>query len=115
MAQALLEAGEDGRLVSSLDVDHPVRIEPGVLDRGRKEVRPRDAPQHQPGGAGDDSCCKQRGGCAVHRARAAAGDLMQSPERESAARKPRVYRVHTERQNGVSDPSAGLDSRNPRS
>jgi hypothetical protein len=58
---------------------------------------------------GSDPCCKKRGGCAVNRAVAAAGDLMQCAERQRPTGKPSVHRGDTEGYDGVGAPVLALD------
>ena len=73
-------------------------FEPGLRERRREQVLARDAPEHLAAGAGGDPGGKQRRGRAVDRAIAAAGDLMQRAERQSASRQMPVDLLDAEGQ-----------------
>lgn len=81
MAQAFLHAGEHGLVVACFDIDHAVRRETGLGERGREEVGPRDAPENLADRARCDPGCEQCGGCAVNRAIAATRNFMQRAPR----------------------------------
>ena len=75
------------------------------LGQGRREqILPGDAPQHLALGPRRDAGGEQRRGRAVDRAVAAAGDLMQRAERQSASRQTPVDSLDSERQD---DPAMG--------
>ena len=101
-----LETGEHGLLIAGLDIDDAVGQETGLGEGGREEILPRDAPQHLAPCARGDAGGEQRRGRAVDGAIAAAGDLMQRAERQTASRQMPVDRLDTERQHGLLRPAS---------
>ena len=97
MPQAPLEAGEEGFLVARLDIDHAIGPEPGLGNGWSEQVLAGDAPKDFATRPGGNPGGKQRGGSAVHHPIAAAGDLMQRAERESASRQAPVNLLDAER------------------
>ena len=75
MAKAFLETGHQGLFVAGLDIDDPIRPQPGVTEGRGEQVRPRDAPEHGARQAGDNARREQRGGGAPHGVVAAARHL----------------------------------------
>ena len=96
MPQAFLKAGEDGLLVAAFKIDDAVGVQPGLRERRRKQVPSYEAPEHLAARAGGNPRGKKRGSCAVDRAVAAAGDLMQCAKRQRPAGESRVYRRNSE-------------------
>lgn len=45
MTKTFLETGENGRLVTGLDIDYPSGSQAGLGERGCEEILARDAPQ----------------------------------------------------------------------
>lgn len=85
MAQAFFHAGEDGLVVAGFEIDHPIGRETRLSDRWCEEIGARDAPEDLAFGAGRDARAEKRRSGSVDCAIAAAGDLMQSAESETAA------------------------------
>jgi acetyl esterase/lipase len=82
MSQSFLKAGEDGYLVTRVQVDDSIRQESGLGDGGREEVLTRDTPQDlAPRARGEQGSRRT-----VDGAVAATGDLVQRAERQSAVR-----------------------------
>ncbi len=103
MPKPVLEARQQGLLVTGFDEDDPPWGETRLGDRRSEEVLTGDAPQDfalrpcgDPGG-------EKRRGRPVDRAIPAARDLVQGTEREAAARQASVDLRHTERQ-GLPNP-----------
>lgn len=86
MAEPFLETGEQGFFVTGLDIDDTVGMKPGLRQRRREEILPRDAPEHLAGGSCRDAGGKQGGRCAIQRAVSAAGNLMQRPQSQPSSR-----------------------------
>jgi hypothetical protein len=87
----------------------PVGAQPGLRERRRKQVQPREAPEHLATRASRDARGKKRGGRAVDRAVAAAGDLMQCAKRQRRAGKPGIHRGDPEGQRRCCAPVLALD------
>lgn len=98
MPKTFLKAGEDRRLVAGLDIDDAAGRQPGLGERGRKEILARNAPQHAPAGPGGDAGRPQGGRGAINRAIGAAGNLMQRAERQPSSRQYPVDLRDAERQ-----------------
>ena len=98
MAQPFLHAGQNRPVVPGLDMDHPVGRQAGLLETGGEEILLRDAPEHPTlrprGNTGNETGSR----CAIHRAVAAAGNLMQATERQPAARQLPVQLRNAERE-----------------
>ena len=88
MAQAFLHAGEHGLVVAGLDVDHPIGDEARLSDGRREQVGPRHAPKNLALRPRGDACAEEGRSRTVDRAIAAAGDLMESAERQPATGQP---------------------------
>ena len=58
VAQALLETGQDGLLVSGLHIDDPVGRQPSLSEGGSEQVLAGDAPEHL--AAGSERRCRRR-------------------------------------------------------
>src|ERR1700731_4225600 len=84
--QAFLETDEDRLLIARLDIDHAIGHEPGLREGRGEQVLPGETPEHPATQPRSDSRRKERRGRAVDRAMAAAGNLMQSAERQAAFR-----------------------------
>lgn len=98
MAQPFLETGEQRRLIAGLDMDYPIGRQPRLRDRRGKEIGTCHDPEHLTFGPGGDpgrEHCRRR---AIHGPIAAAGDLMQASQPQSASRKPLVDLGKVERQ-----------------
>ena len=83
MPQSFLETGQHRFLIRRLDIDHPVGQQPGLSEGRREEILPCDAPEHLAPRSRGNPRGKQRRRCAIDRAIAAAGHLMQGGERQS--------------------------------
>ena len=101
MTNALLETGQHRLLVAGIDIDHPVRAQTDLGQGRREQVLPGDAPQDLAPGPGGDAGREQRCGRPVDRGIAAAGHLVQRPERHPSPREPVVYGPDPERQDGA--------------
>ena len=77
MAQPFLHAGEHGLVITGLEIDHPVRSEPGLRQGRGEQVGPRQAPQHLAARAGGNPTGEQGGSRTVDRTIPAAGHLVQ--------------------------------------
>lgn len=86
VTQALLGACRDGLVVLSFDVDHPVRAQAYLRERGCEQIRTRQAPQHLPHRPRRDAGDEQRGSDAVDRAAAAPGYFVKRAEFETLRR-----------------------------
>lgn len=109
MPQSFFHAGKDCLVVTGFDIDHPIRDKSGLREGGSKEVRPCDAPQDPPPGAGSNSRAEQCGRGTVDRAVAAASHFMQRPERQPAAWEARVHRGDSERKHRFRAPVRAFD------
>ena len=114
MADAFFHAGEDGLVVTGLDIDDAVGFEPRLRQCRREQVRPGDAPQHLTFCACRHTAPEQRCCRAVDGAVATARDLMQRPERQSAAWEPRVQLGNPEREHRSGAQAPALDLLDPR-
>lgn len=86
MTESFFHTDEHGLVVAGFDVDHAVRRQAGLRDRGCEEIRARHAPENFALGASGNAGAEQGGGGSVDRAVSAARDFMQRPEREAAAK-----------------------------
>jgi len=86
MPQPFLHAGQHGLVVARLEIDHPVGGEPGLCERGCKEIGPRDAPEHFADRAGGDARREEDRGGAVDRSVPATGDFVQRSQSQPATR-----------------------------
>lgn len=115
MAQSFLETGKQGLFVTGLDIDDAIGMKPGLRQRRRKQIVPRDAPQHLAGGscsdAGGKECCRR----AIQRTVSAAGDLMQRPQRQPSSRQNPVDCRNAEGKHGALAQIATLKALNARS
>ena len=96
MPQPFFKASEDGLLVAALEIDDAVGVQPSLRERRRKQVQPGETPEHLAARAGGDPRREKRGGRAINRAVAAAGDLMQRAKRQRSAGKPGIHCADTE-------------------
>ncbi len=99
MAQTFLDTGQDGVIITGLDIDHAIRRESGLSQGRGEEIGTRNAPQHLALGARADTGRKQRRSCAINRAVTAASDLVQGTKRKSLTRKARVQLSDPKRKN----------------
>ena len=97
MTDPFLETCEHAFLVAGVDVDDAVRGETDLGQSRCKQILPGDAPQDLSFGARRDAGGEESGRRAVDGGIAAAGDLVQRPERQPAARQPAVDRLDAER------------------
>ena len=100
MTDAFLETRKHRLLVAGVDVDDAVGGETDLGQGRREQVLPGDAPQDLAFGPRRDAGGEQRCRCAVDGGVAAAGDLVQRPKRQPAAREPAVDGLDAERQYG---------------
>jgi hypothetical protein len=112
VTHAFLETGQHRFLVAGVDVDDPVRGETDPRKRRREQILPGDAPQDCALGPRRDAGGEQGGRSAVDSGVATAGDFMQRPERQPAAREAAVDGLDTERQNSPGARSLALKSLN---
>jgi hypothetical protein len=98
MTQSFLKTGQQRLLVSGLDIDHPVRREPGRGDCRREQIRAGHAPQHAPPRPRRDPGGKERSGSAVDHAVSAPGHFVQRAKRQSAFRQTLINGPDAERQ-----------------
>lgn len=96
MAKTFLAAGEERGFIASLDDNDAVRIETGLGERRREQVRAGDAPQDLPACACGNAGGEENGGCAMQGARGASGDFMQRGEIETLAGKGAVDSANPE-------------------
>src|ERR1700761_5115417 len=99
MPDAFLEAGQHRLLVAGVDVDDPVGSEADLGQGRREQVLPGDAPEDLAFRPGGDARCEQRRSSPVDRGVAAAGDVVQRPERQPAAGEGAINGGDAERQN----------------
>lgn len=85
--QGLLHVGGNIFFPVTLHEDHPLRVQPHLRQRRKKQVRPRQAPDHRSLGSGRNPGCKQCGRGTIHRSRTATRKLVQSPVGQSATGK----------------------------
>ena len=81
MAQSFFKAGEDGFLVTRLDVDHAVGRQAGLREGRRKEVLAGDAPQYLSACPRGDAAGEKGGSRTVNRAISTPGHFMQGAQR----------------------------------
>ncbi len=89
MAEAFLHGEKDVGIAARLDVDHPVRVEAGEVERRREQVAPPQAPQHRSLDAGEDPGQEDRGAGVVGEL-GSAGYLVERAGCDPAARQPRI-------------------------
>ena len=98
MPDTFLEAGQHGFLVAGIDIDDPVWTETDLSQSRREQVLPGDAPENFALGPRGDAGREQGGRGAIDRGVAAAGHLMQRPERQTSAGKSVIYGSDPKRQ-----------------
>ncbi len=108
MPQPFLETGEHGLVVTGLDIDDPIRRQPGLRDRRRKQILADDTPQDLPLGARHDAGGEQSRGGPVDSAVTPTSHLMQRPHGEPAAGQPTIDLSHAERQCSGRATASGL-------
>jgi hypothetical protein len=86
VAQCFFETGQDRFIVSSLDIDHSVRWDPGLCQRWGEQILAPHAPQHVAPPPRRNSGGEERSGSPVDRAISAAGHFVQCAERQAAIR-----------------------------
>lgn len=91
MAQPFLEAGQGCLFIPGFNVDHTVRRQTRRLQPRRKQILVAHAPEDLALGARHDSRREQGGGSAIERAIAGAGDLVQTPQGQTATGQPRIH------------------------
>ncbi len=99
MTDAFLETGEHRFLITGVDIDDAVGGETDLGQRRREQVLPGDAPKDLALGPSRDAGGEQGGRCAVDGGVAAAGDFVQRPERQPAARQSAIDGRNAERKN----------------
>jgi len=112
MPQTFLETGEKRLLVTRFDMDHAVRRQARLRDRGSKKVGACDDPQHLSSGPRSNSGNKQRRRRPIHCPIAAAGKFMQRPQCQPSPRKPAVDVGKAERQDLAHAACTALQVRN---
>ena len=96
MPQPLFGAGQRGLVVTCLDIDDAIGVQP-YLGQGRLEqVRPCDAPEYLAACACRDACREERSGGTINGAVTTAGDLVKRTTRQAPAGKARVHLVDSE-------------------
>ena len=98
MTHAFLETGQHGLLVAGVDVDDAIRGETDLGQGRREQILPGDAPQDLALGPRRDAGREQSRRGAVDGGVAAAGDLVQRPERQPATRQSVVDSLDPERE-----------------
>jgi hypothetical protein len=99
MSNSFLETGQHRLLVAGVDKDDTVRTETDLGQGRREEVLPGDAPEHLAFRSGGDAGREQGSRRTIDGGIAAAGNLVQRPERQAAAGQPVVYGPDPKRQN----------------
>ncbi len=99
MSQPFLEAGEGRLLVPGFHINYPVGRQPRRLQTRRKQILVPHAPQDLALGARHDAGHEQSRRGAIQRAITGACDLMQRPQRQPAARQPRIHLRQPKRKN----------------
>ncbi len=112
MPQSFLETRQHRLLVARLNIDHPLRREPGRSERRREQILAGDAPQHAPFRPRCDPCGKECSGSPVDRAVAAARHFVQRAERQPAFGQTLVNGLDAERQDRPGMPPPALKASN---
>ncbi|MBC7801972.1 MAG: hypothetical protein H7Z10_15245 [Gemmatimonadaceae bacterium] len=86
MPQALVEAGGNALLVANLGTDNPVGVEPSLHDCRDEKVASRYAPPDLAGRPWHDASGQQRGRGTIRSTIATAGNLVECPTCQAAAR-----------------------------
>jgi len=86
MAQPLLHALQHGHGLAGLGIDDAIRLQPGRIEGGGKQIGPFQHPQHRPGAAAENARDQQRRSGAMLDIRPAARHFMQGAQGEAAAR-----------------------------
>ncbi len=92
MAKAFLAAGKERGFIASFDDDDAIRVETGLGECWRKQIRAGHAPQDLSARARRDAGGEENGGRSVQGAGSAASNLMQRGELETFAGKRVVDR-----------------------
>ena len=98
MPQPFLHTGESRLVIASLDMDDAIRRQAGLFQARREQILLRDAPQHLAMRSRGDPGHETGRRRAVHRAIAAARDLMQTAKSQSTAGQFAVQRRNAEGQ-----------------
>lgn len=85
MTQTFLTTREKRGLIARFDDDETVGIQPGLRERGRKQVWARDAPQHLARRSRGNACSEQNGCSSMHCSRRATRDLMERGDSQTAS------------------------------
>lgn len=105
MTQAILHDGQNVLVFTYLGEEQCCRAEPGLLETRRVEIEPSERPEHP--AAAQRCCargnphCEQRGSRIIRKGRCRRRRLMQTAERQAAARQSRIYRLYAERQDCI--------------
>ena len=91
MAKSFLHAGQHRPVVAGLDIDHPVGSKSGLSQSRRKQIGPRDAPEHFPLRACGDAGGKKRGHGPVDRAVPATSDFMKGAQPEPTTGEAQIH------------------------
>ena len=113
MAQAFLETGEQGLLVTGLDLDEAIGMKPGLGQRRREQVPAAHTPEHLAFRASGDPGGEQGAGGSVHDTVAAAGDLVQAAERQPASRQTPIDLGYAEREHPPGTALPTVEARDP--
>jgi hypothetical protein len=112
MPQSFLKTSQHRLLVSRLDINHPVRREPGRSECRREQILAGHAPQHTTSGPCRNPSGKECSGSPVDRTVTAASHFVQRPERQSAFRQTRINGLDAERQYRPPMPRPALKASN---
>ena len=95
MAQAFLHREQDIGVAARLDMNHPVRMQPGKIERGGEQVPPAQAPEHRAFEPGQNAG-QEDGGCGIVGELGAARHLVQGPGGKAAAWEMPIDRLQPE-------------------
>lgn len=112
MAQALLHREQDIGVAAGLDMDDPIGVKPGELERGREQIAPAQAPEYGTVDPREDAG-EEDGGAGVVGKIGAAGDFVKRAGGQAAAGQVAVDRVEFERKGRMANAHA-FDPRDPR-
>lgn len=103
MTQTILHDGQNVLVFTHLGEEQRGRAEPGLFETRRIEIEPGERPEHPATAlrrcARSNPNREQRGSRIIRKGRCCRRRLMQTAERQAAARQSRVYRLDVEREN----------------
>lgn len=105
MAQALLHRQQHIGVAACLDMDNPVWMQAGQVQRRREQVAPSQAPEDRPLDPGEDAGEEDRCRRVVAKL-GAARNFVKRARREAASRQVPVDRRDAERRSSASPPDA---------